>query len=166
MIETRNKFYKKEPNSFDPFLELYYGISLLQQQKTDETTAILAEIAAQQFDKHFQEYSNLLTHWKDSEGFNDFLSVLKNIENEVPERPYIPLFIAGIELANKNYPVAEAAFYRAEEKMLANPNNADSFLSTNFYYQFALCKERAGKYEDAEALFKKSIELNPKISQP
>lgn len=162
LAASRTKQYRDQPNSFDPRLELYYGIALLQQQKTAEAAEVFIELAAQQFDANIADYLQLLRHWQDTETIGLLAGILEQAEQEITDSIYLPYFRALILQQQQKYKPALQAFISAEERAIARNEQEPDFLNDNFYYQFASSYERCGRIKEAEELFRKTIGINPK----
>lgn len=159
--QTRKKLYADQPNSFDPRLELYYGIALLQQLKTGPAAEVFTELAAQQFDAQIAEYLQLLINWQDREMLTPLAEILREAGQQISNSAYLPYFRALIHHQQKEYAAALRAFASAEKKAAYLGEKKQDFLDDNFYFQFAGAYERCKQYDEAEALFRKAIGMNP-----
>jgi tetratricopeptide (TPR) repeat protein len=162
LAAARTDLYREQPDSYDPRLELYYGIALLQQQKVELATAVLTELAAQQFDAELSEYLQLLFGWQDVDTLKSLAALFRSAESSVPESAYLPYFRAMIHHFLADYAVARDAFLLAEKRAESLPSGKENILNDNFYFQLASACERSGHFDEAEAGFRKVLEWNPK----
>lgn len=162
LATARKKLYAEQPNSFDPRLELYYGIALLQQHKTAEAESIFTELAAQQFEARIAEYLQLLLKWNDYDTLRLLADVMAHAEAEISESAYLPYFRALILQQEKEYKASVEAFSEAEKKSANLGDKQSTLLNEQFYYAFASSYERCGELNKAETLFRKTLALNPK----
>ncbi len=93
----------------------------------------------------------------------DALVVLERAAFSAPASPEPPLLSALAHRQLKEYARAAAAFARAEEIALApaGSTEAPGMLHEGFYYEWGLTSEAAGRLDEAEAKFRKAIELTP-----
>jgi tetratricopeptide (TPR) repeat protein len=162
LAAARTNLYREQADSYDPRLELYYGIALLQQQNVEAATEVLTELAAQQFDAELSEYMQLLFGWRDVEALANLAALFLTAESSVPESAYLPYFRAMIHHYLAEHTAARDAFFIAEKRAESLPSGKEDILNDHFYFQLASACERSGHFDEAEAGFRKVLELNPK----
>ncbi len=86
------------------------------------------------------------------------IELLQAFCNRSPEIPEALYYLAVLQSDQKNY--AEALRNARRFEALARSGGHTNLLSGFFYYQYAALHERTGLFEEAEALFRKAIELD------
>lgn len=154
-IDAFKAILKREPLRYEVhniIAELYE-----QMQKDSEAAAHLRqslEINPNQFEAYVQLALSQLRQKR----FPEALDTLATARKKFPTRFQLPYLTGVVHAEQKDYAKAVAAYAEAEQLLKGEPQ--EKSLSA-FYFTYGAACERAGQYDKAAALFRKSLELDP-----
>jgi len=91
--------------------------------------------------------------------YADALQALASSKKKFPARFEVSYLTGLVFSDQKDYPKAVAAFAEAEQLIQGSDKDKPT---TAFYYMYGAACERAGQFDKAVTLFRKSLELDPK----
>ena len=86
-------------------------------------------------------------------------TTLDNAKERFPTSHLVPYYFGLLYSETKDYPRAVTAFADTESLALESPDEVK--LDSSFYFYYGSACERAGDFDKAATLFRKSIELDP-----
>lgn len=88
------------------------------------------------------------------------LAVLDHLAAKTPEDPQLYIYMGLLNSYGKDHAKASASFGKAEE-MAEGREGSENFLTPLFYFWYGAALERQKLFDEADAKFRKCIELDP-----
>jgi len=101
---------------------------------------------------------------QDDAGIRQSIAVLEAVGRTRPDEASVYVYLGILNSYLKTFKAAIAAFEKAENLVEDSPQKNET-LDASFYFWYAAACEREGKFEKAETLFTKCLELDPEHAE-
>ena len=154
---------KTNPGSINPTLYYNYAIARQMAGQIQEAAALLNK-AMEKNPAYLDAYLQYAFRQQDDAGIRQSIAVLEAVGHTRRDEPSVYVYLGILNSYLKAFKAAIAAFEKAESLVEDSPQK-NEVLDAAFYFWYAAACEREGKFEKAEKLFTKCLELDPEHAE-
>lgn len=154
---------KKNPGSINPTLYYNYAIARQMAGQLQEAAALLNK-AMEKNPAYLDAYLQYAFRQQDDAGMRQSIAVLEAVGHTRQDEPSVYVYLGILNSYLKTFKAAIAAFEKAESLVEDSPQK-DEILDASFYFWYAAACEREGRFEKAEKLFTRCLELDPQHAE-
>jgi len=158
--KARELVYSRQPDVFDPRIEIQYGIALQFSGCHKEALAVFTQIVEQEYDDTLLQYLLFVQGRNDLEKIAAAEGLLEHLVQQVPEALFAAYYLAALRIEAGRYAEALPLFQQAEAGT-GRTTQTQRLINALFYFQFGSTAERTGALQEAERCFRKALELEP-----
>ena len=154
---------KRTPDTVNPTLYYNYAVACLMAGRIPQAASLLGKAMDRNpaYLDAFLQYSFRQT---DDQSIQQSIAILEEVGRAKQDEPSVYVYLGILNSYLKTFKAAIAAFEKAESLVGDSPQQ-NEIMDASFYFWYAAALEREGRFDKAEKLFMKCLELDPQHAE-
>ncbi len=154
---------KRTPDAVNPTLYYNYAVACLMAERIPQAASLLGK-AMEMNPAYLDAFLQYSFRQTDDRGIKQSIAILEEVGRAKQNEPSVYVYLGILNSYLKTFKAAIAAFEKAESLVGDSPQQ-NEIMDASFYFWYAAALERDGRFDKAEKLFMKCLELDPQHAE-